>query len=451
MRKLGEGSFATVWEVRENNTTGNKTAEQAPVWALKVSSPGSEQLLKACCLEAEILQLLARLLPNEIVAANRVPRYVAHTVLGAQPAASPKCRHGQVLVAMSKLDGKPLDQWLYGVDENRLKMINLSELFNGPLPGGQLATKNLAGASTVAAAMLSQMAPVFTALSGIAHHRDVSAHNFMIRGEPGVEDFSLLDFGLAVRASTWEAECRKQSICGDPRYFTPAAWALMSLGLKGTQAMPDSALVFRQYEKRIDHFAFGSLVLEVFFALWRGPDREDSVNGPERAALVTAQKAWRNFWAQAVGLFQKFHREGPSATRQALVQGNILSQYKDKLRVLCKALRLAHDAVQSDLPALIFKIAAELVDPQGAMCWQDIKASFDDSALVTGHGKVRANAEAHAKNLAAFRHRNWSKAVQSSAGWVATRLTRDVLGLALVGDRKTKIKKGLHRRKSALC
>mmetsp|Transcript_94007 Transcript_94007/g.186390 ORF Transcript_94007/g.186390 Transcript_94007/m.186390 type:complete len:595 (-) Transcript_94007:185-1969(-) len=467
MHKLGRGSFATVWQVREKSTVGNKTVEEAPIWALKVSSPENEQMLEACLLEAEILQQLAFLLPDEIMAANRVPRYVAHTVSGARPAGCPRPaaspRHGQVLVAMSKLEGKPLDQWLYGVDENRMKTITMSELFDGPLPGGQFATKNFAGACTTAAALLSQMTPVFTALSRIAYHRDVSAHNFLIREDAGVEEFSLLDFGLAVRASTWEAECRNKSICGDPRYFTPAAWTLMALGKKATQAMPDSTVMLRQYEKRIDHFSFGILVLEVLFALWRGPEWEDAMLGQEKEALATAQKAWRDFWAEAVGLFQKFHGDGPSATRRALIQANVLSQYKDKLTALCSALRLAHDAVQSGLPALVFKIVAELADPQGTMCWQDIKASLDDTEAAFGQTKVRSNTEADAENVASAQQGsalvpatedaawNWSSALESTASWVAMRLTRNMLGLALVGTDKPKIKKGSRRRKTALC
>jgi len=237
----------------------------------------------------------------------------------------------------------------------------------------------------------------------------------------------------------------------------------MALGLKATQAMPDSASVFRQYEKRIDHFAFGILVLEVFFALWRGPDQEDAVNGQEKVALITAQKAWRHFWAEAVGLFQTFHSEGLSATRQALVQANILSKYKDKLTSICSALRQAHDAVQSSLLALVFKIAAELVDPQGAMCWQEIKALLDDNEAVMGHAKLRANANADAKKLAAVEEGStmvpaiedgawsWSKALESIASWLATRLTRNVLDLALSSEKKPKRKHCSQRKKCALC
>jgi hypothetical protein len=279
----------------------------------------------------------------------------------------------------------------------------------------------------------------------------------LIRKEAGVEEFSLLDFGLAVRASTWEAQCRSKSICGDPRYFTPTAWTLMALGLKATQAMPDSALTFSQYEKRIDHFSFGVLVLEVLFVLWRGPNREDAMNGHETAALVTAQRAWRDFWTEALGLYQKFHGEGLSATRRALVQGNVLSQYKDKLTALCLALRAAHDTVQSSLPAMVFKIAADLIDPQGVMCWQDIQKLLDDGKAPNEHANVRAN------DLATGQHglaslpavqdgaRNWTSALESAASWLTTKLTHCVLDLALAGTEKPKRKTGLQRRKAALC
>jgi len=456
MHKLGQGSFATVWEVREKNMVGDETVQESPILALKVSSPVNEQILEACLLEAEILQQLALILSDEVVAANRVPQYVAHTVSCERAATSSSCKHGQVLVAMSKLDGKPLDQWLYGVDENRLKTITMSRLLNGPLPGGRLASKNLKGACTTARTLLSQMAAVFQALSGIAHHRDVSAHNFLIRGEGGAEEFSLLDFGLAVRTSTWEAECRSKSICGDPRYFTPAAWSLMAFGLKATQAMPDSASMFRQYEKRIDHFSFGMLVLEVLFALWKGPDREDAMDGHEKAALVTAQKAWHDFWGEAVGLFQKFHTKGLSATRQVLVQTNKLSRYKNKLTALCSALRLAHDVVQSSLPALVFKIAAELLDPKGVMCWQDIKVSLDHSEAVIGNSKARANDLAAAQQGSPLAPAieeawNWSNAVDLITSWVTMGLSRNVLDLALAGAEKPKRRKGSQRSKAALC
>ena len=146
-----------------------------------------------------------------------------------------------------------------------------------------------------------------------------------------------------------------------------------------------------------------------------------------------------------------------------MVKANVLLQYKNKLTALCSALRLAHDAVQPSLPALVLKIAAELVDPQGTMCWQDIKASLDDSKAEIEHAKVRANAEADAKNLVTVQQGstlvpaiegeawNWSKALESTASWIATWLTRNVLDLALAEEKKPTRKKNSQRRKSALC
>jgi hypothetical protein len=203
--------------------------------------PANQKMLEACLLEAEVLQQLALALPADVVAYNRVPQYVTHSVSPSSAASggnSPDASSdGQppprVLVVMSKLDGKPLDQWLYGIDENRIKTIGMAELLNGPLPGGRLATRDLASAGATTAALISQMAPVFTALAKIAYHRDISAHNFLIReAEEGREEFAVLDFGLAVRSGSWHSEYKTRNISGDPRYFTPAAWMLMVYGYK---------------------------------------------------------------------------------------------------------------------------------------------------------------------------------------------------------------------------
>merc|ERR1719361_1855919 len=220
---------------------------------------------------------------------------------------------------MSKLEGKPVDQWLYGVDENYLKAIPMAELLDGPLPGSKLATRDLAGASLAAAALCSQLAPVFAALTKIAYHRDVSAHNFLVRGADGAEEFALLDFGLAVRASSWQRECKMQNISGDPRYFSPAAWLLMVHGYKYLDSHPNPSFL-EQYKCRMDHFSFGVLVLEVLFALWRGPEAEPKLDTPQAQALAAARAAWRAFWADCMAFFQMFHKQGAAATREALAR-----------------------------------------------------------------------------------------------------------------------------------
>lgn len=382
VRVLGKGSFGIVWEV--NEAPGKSKPAKSPDFtlALKCSMPANQKMLEACLLEAEVLQQLAMALPADVVAYNRVPQYVTHSVSpssasssGNSPEAS---ADGQppprVLVVMSKLEGKPLDQWLYGIDENRIKTIGMAELLNGPLPGGRLATRDLASAGATTAALISQMAPVFTALAKIAYHRDISAHNFLIReAEEGREEFAVLDFGLAVRSGSWQNEYKTRNISGDPRYFSPAAWMLMVYGYKYLDAHPDPSFL-EQYKYRMDHFSFGVMALEVFFALWKGPESEASRSlGAEQVhALSKARAAWRAFWTDSVGFFQMFHTKGASTTRQTLARSQAMTKYADKLKNLTQALHQATKYNQHSVVATVLEISADLVDPRGSMKWQDL-------------------------------------------------------------------------------
>jgi len=381
VRVLGKGSFGIVWEVNERSASSGKPKPHKDfTLALKCSMPANQKMLEACLLEAEVLQQLAQALPADVIAYNRVPQYVTHSVSpssagGNSPDAS---SDGQppprVLVVMSKLDGKPLDQWLYGIDENRIKTIGMAELLNGPLPGGRLATRDLASAGATTAALISQMAPVFTALAKIAYHRDISAHNFLIReAEEGREEFAVLDFGLAVRSGSWHSEYKTRNISGDPRYFSPAAWMLMVYGYKYLDAHPDPSFL-EQYKYRMDHFSFGVMALEVFFALWRGPESEVSggLSAEQVHALSKARAAWRAFWTDSVGFFQMFHTKGASTTRQTLARSQAMTKYADKLRTLTQALQHATKCHQHSVVAAVLAISADLVDPRGSMKWQDL-------------------------------------------------------------------------------
>jgi len=451
-RKIGQGSFAVVWEVQEYGGVMNfadasaantRTAKPTGVpLALKCSSPRTPQMLEACVFEAEVLQQLAASLQPDADAGQRVPRYVTHSQTCKLPATSsshsgiPSPRQpvskgqNQVLLAMSKLGGKPLDQWLYGVDENRLKTLPMAELLDGPLPGGQLGTRDLAGASAASSSLISQMAPVLAALEPIAFHRDISAHNFLIRATPEGEKFSLLDFGLAVRSNRWQTDYKSKSICGDPRYFTPTAWMLMVYGHKYVNNYPDANFL-QQYLKRIDHFSFGVLALEVFFTLWHGPAAEGMTG--DTHPMVQAWKAWRSFWSEAVGLFQQFHAKGPVATQQALSRSGSISRYVQLLKALCASLRSAASACTTCQSAsLVFKISADLLHPCGTIAWKSLPAQLPPVWQVTLSKKGQQKRSTSAGGTEG-QARPWSGVLESGVGWIAMSLTRGMLDLAWTG------------------
>jgi len=458
LRKLGKGSFATVWEARpldgNSKVYGSDVVLPDSGLAVKISNPTSDQLLQACIFEAEILQQLAKSQLHDIIAANRVPHYFSHCIGGSDAATSAGSpRSSQVLVAMSKLEGKALDQWLYGIDENHIKTISMDDLLDRPLPGGQLATRSISDACAASAELISQMAPVFVALNKIAYHRDVSAHNFLVReaaGEAGKLDFSLLDFGLATKAAEWPEDFRRKNICGDPRYFTPAAWMLMAFGSSSLEALPDASIQ-RQYTERIDHYSFGVLVLELLFALWHGPEKEEDIKGDQLLVIKGAMRAWRFFWTDAIAFFQKFHTEGVSNTQQAMAKSNIISNFMQKQTVLCAALRVAARKLEHSIVSSVFDIAADLIDPRGTMEWSEMpqmlaQTESTSTAKVPDHSERSQDGTTVAVDGAP----SLASSLESAMGWVAVALTRGVLDLAWAGADRPR-RKPRRRQKVPIC
>lgn len=398
--ELGRGSFGVVWEVRERSLDNGEVsnAPSAPSdrssLALKWSTPAKRELMEACLLEADILKQLAARLPAAAATGARVPFHVAHGVVAARtkgPMGVAPPGQSHVLLVMSKLEGQPLDQWIYGVDEQAMKTMKIEHIIRGPLRNSRLASRGLNSACGTAAGLLRQMAPIFRVLEGIAVHRDVSAHNFLVRqGKEGsgVEQFAVLDFGLAVRARSWQQEWQSRNIAGDPRYFAPAAWMLLTFGYKYLEAHPD-ANFRRQYRDRIDHFSLGSLSIEVVFALWDCPDdptcyceddeeekaaKDIDVKLARHSAVAKARSSWHAYWADAISLYQRFHTEGALAIRQELSRSQVLSHMVDKLRILCSALRTAANLYPSgSLVSSVFSICAGLLDWKSSWpSWQDI-------------------------------------------------------------------------------
>lgn len=400
VRELGRGSFGVVWEVLQKGTPSRPEADpflaitsRVTKIALKWSTPDKREMTEACLLETEILKQLSKSLPKEIVTAERVPDYVVHGQLQSTvpgPMGIPGGGQSHVLLAMSKLEGQPLDQWLYGVDEQALKTMPINTILHGPLRNSRLASRGLLESSRTALEMLRQMAPVFQALEPLAVHRDLSAHNFLVRkdSESEPEQFSVLDFGLAVRTRNWYNEWQTRNIAGDPRYFAPAAWMLLTYGHKYIEAHPD--LNFRrQYRDRIDHFAIGLLALEVFFCLWDSSEvadydfNEDNAvvgqvsvdESSARRKLLEARNAWHGYWADAIGLYQHFHARGALAIRQALSKSLTLDQLVKHLKRLCLSLRDAAAAQKPEAGSVtvLLLTCADLVDWRSTTPrWQDL-------------------------------------------------------------------------------
>lgn len=401
IRSLGSGSFGVVWEVTE------RSRESGHLLALKKSSPkDNKEMVEACLLEAEVLRELAQRLPATVVEQNFVPRYEAHCLLS-------NAGQTQVLLAMSKLSGRPLDRWLYGVDERMLNTMSIEAILDGPLPDGQRSTKSLEQACDFTLALMNQMTPIFEKLQTIAYHRDISAHNFLIDIEGQKPHFSVLDFGLAVRSSSWKSEWHGRNIAGDPRYFSPAAWMQLTHGFKYLENNPRTDWK-QQYVGRLDHYSFGILVCELLFGLWQGPtefEEEKAEKMPSatwRTNLEAARQAWRAYWATCVGLCQRFHSQGSRAVRHHLAGGH-LDAVAEQMQALCASLAQAAQGCPGnagDHPRAraLLRAAAELIDPRSSIGWQELKlrmAELPEGSFDSGSSEAAEAAQANDEKRAA--------------------------------------------------
>jgi len=216
-------------------------------------------------------------------------------------------------------------------------------------------------------------------------------------------------------------------------------------GLEFMEAFPDTNLM-RQYVRRIDEFSFGVLMLEVLFALWQGPAGERGLEEAERNVLEGVQQAWRSFWSSAVGLFQKFHAEGPGAARDVLAHAFETSGHFEKLTTLCSALRTVSKSLQQQqqqqtrLAASVFDAAVELIDPRGVASWQDLPRQLDRATPTSAKSPQNVMAEGKVPEHDADTIEppralvttapNWASLLESNVSWAAIGMTRKLLDLA---------------------
>jgi len=374
-KMIGQGAFGVVW------TAFDKVyGADSCLVAMKIMNTSSQEDLDMAIFEAELLRRLRGQL--SAISYNRVPQYIAHST-----APHPRGQAGGVVnLAMSFVPGVVLDQWLYGINDEEHKRIDVCQIVSGQLPGSRMHSMTLVGACAFAGELVSQLAGVFAALQPVAFHRDVSSHNVLVNfAESGGlqltgrectlrPDFALIDFGLAVRSDTWHHEWSESNLAGDPRYWMSPAWMAFAFGFDHVENHPNPSF-HRQYLTRIDHYSLGILGLEVLFALWDVEHRFDEERAP---GMIEARKVWCSFWEAMFSLFQMFHMQGPEETRQYLecsAQDGI-AHLSDVLKQVQQALRAAEADPANAGRAPLLHVLADLVDEHGVLEWSDIPPMF---------------------------------------------------------------------------
>jgi len=360
---VGRGAFGVVWMARERGScedvaVKSVTATDAPAFA-------------TAAFEAEVLELLTAAHGPPSV---HVPRYIAHSAI----------RHGAggiVHMAMSFVAGGSLDAWMYGIKDEDHKTVDVAQLVDGHLPGGQQGAWYFANACNIVRLLLNQLSGVFATLCRIAFHRDVSSHNILVNfrdNNPLQPDFALIDFGLAVRSGSWCREWRNSNLAGDPRYWPPSAWMAFAFGFQYVSTHPNNGFQ-QQYVHRMDHFSLGVLGLEVLFALWHMGEAYQG-NHP---GLLEVRAAWCKFWVSVIHLFQMFHRQGAQDVRHFLANSrdegiSCLVSHLDQLRQSLRA--TANNPVNFRFAALL-RVLADLLDEGGSVTWTEIAEMLQEDFI----------------------------------------------------------------------
>jgi serine/threonine protein kinase len=347
-----------VWLVR-----GHEKYSKGQEYALKVSMATDEDRQASLLFEVKVLQYLERSkdkMPKDTDNAVRVPFYVGHSVSG-------RSGNVQVCCVMTRLFGVPLDQWIYGVDEDVQRNLDIKMLIKGPIPGGAMGSMPFSEAMSFAKGFLSGMCQTFAVLSNFALHRDISAHNILLHKHQGNFQISVVDFGLAASALTWDQDCLTANICGDPRYFVPAAWMLLANGADYLVDHPDKNFL-RQYQERLDHFGMGILCLETFFTLWN----RIWINVDCGDQLYLVYAAWCNYWHVAIDTFQVFHRSEIDHFRREMSRGQRIAQLAKGIENLVAALRLFARTEPENEVSPFFSICAELLDSASTLSFLEI-------------------------------------------------------------------------------
>lgn len=372
---IGRGAFGVVRKAIEVQGRGAEALERTA--AVKFMTTKTEQAFDTATFEAELLKLLSEGLGA--AAEEMVPRYFAHDAVRDGPG-------GMVRLAMSFVHGEVLDRWIYGISDAQHKGVDVGQLVYGRLPGGRQRTVPLHAASNFARVLLAQMAKVLAVLEPIAYHRDISSHNVLVDFGPcngkddcgyGTPNFALIDFGLAVRSSSWPREWNSSNLAGDPRYWTPPAWMAFAFGFHYVERHENQGHV-RQYLGRMDHYSVGVLGMEMLFALW---DAEMQTSEASAPWLQETREAWCSFWEDSVRRFQMFHLQGPLPTREHMTKSVPMDGCAISVDLLAQVrLMLRSAAVEPANAQLasVLCVLADLLDEHGRLSWTQVAELMTD-------------------------------------------------------------------------
>jgi len=412
---LGEGAYARVYEARAVNERGEEEGEGVAIKEMCCGKgPGilPDASLQRAMFEVEVmLKLQGTHAPDgSLQERAAAPRVLAHQFwpLGPHVPEGHLCR-----VAMERRPGLPLVNWLQ-MRAERWAASAATQAESDEVP---LYAQSFLAAVEAAREMLRQLAPSLERLNrDIAIHRDVNARNLLVHADsdavplsagstmpaaPKVSEllFSLLDFGSSICCKGWlggaVGSWQQENPTGDARYWSPACWVRF---LGGVQALSQDPQWTQMYSGRLDCFAFGVCVLELFAKLHCQPaPSEAAVQAASQAQngeaelvgeLQNLRGSWGTYWSFAIASFERLGEYsrmvccgdsgGAARQWQELSVGNIPGSLASMLADLCGSLIKVSEVCRSfegeryEKAAETLQLLEGLISKESQASWPDV-------------------------------------------------------------------------------
>lgn len=284
---LGVGSFGSVWRASCNDSGATV--------ALKEILTLSKESMEAAKLEAQRLHALSDLI-QDTHRSPALPNLVAAAT----------GNHGtgyRTVMVMEQVAGEPLQR---------------------ALEGGQLLIPNghpIAQAFHFVGEMLQQLAGIMQPLSKRFLHRDANSQNILVQASSGQYQFGLIDFGLAVDATSFRCGWRGLGAAGDGRFWTTSSWRVFTNG-------PDALTQDLQWEYRtqLDLHSIGVSALQalVILAFCEDSSSHDDQVEVIMQSLRALREAWTQYWCYASNCWERvldaFNRDARGEVKAELGQ-----------------------------------------------------------------------------------------------------------------------------------
>eukprot|EP00928_Gymnodinium_smaydae_P043448 TRINITY_DN29101_c0_g2_i1.p1 TRINITY_DN29101_c0_g2~~TRINITY_DN29101_c0_g2_i1.p1 ORF type:complete len:743 (+),score=69.80 TRINITY_DN29101_c0_g2_i1:33-2261(+) len=353
---LGRGSFSEVWAAEIIGGAPHQWLQCGQEVAVKDIACSGESDLQQALFEAKLLERL------QVPEGLRVPRYIAHRV---DQRSSGLSGAWQVRVAMTRAPGEALDNFL-----------------KRP-PARQDGPNAVRRGCALAATLIQQLGPTLAHVNRHVFHRDVNSHNVLVsdahdggtlRMSSDPEElarrasFCLIDFGLAVDASSWPTAWPHSDVAGDCRYWPPSSFMMSFYGPEET--IKKEAFC-KQYKTRLDVVGLGLTALEILCATALATSSswgEDGLRGSWRKLFMAWQRYREEVTRWHTQIFHMFASGGDiSPLYRQLAQEKVVDRVVEHLSRLRSLLRACTQRAEDVRIQRLLAVLAEMIDEQSTM------------------------------------------------------------------------------------